>query len=518
MRRAGVQPDRDVQVSAEVSYQVFKKDLSRKLQALLGEAQRSGLSRERFTVWVKGLLRDAYKQAFDLGLKAAGWTGKMEDADHLWLGSFQNTEERYLDGFISDLYENKGIMPKPQRLQMYADSLDSVFTAGKLAAQPSGTIVKWVMSEAEHCKDCIRLAMGSPYTKETLPTQPGVDVACLSNCKCHLEFEEPPVKPVGVPIAQTFVGQEDVAPRLGTDFPLRLTPPVELTLPHLEGVKLRIGELQMLPPEQLVKLQNEAQQRLVNAPFPSRAYNLQALALLGILLAFSRNDEQDDVALTQRYRDAGVLPLGDLRRPNELWTVQPVPNGWSARSSGSVLGVFADKGVAYEMLIAMAKKQGRTVPSSLQTSLQRSFGGFPLFVKSREVSAYDRTDPHTGQTVHVGEHMDRRDAAKEKQSEYVFHNIVQNRSVKFSDDVRDEIVEHGFNKDTVWVGNHPVGDGQKNFVGVRLHVPPHVNLEHYRVHGDAIEDHGVQVYEVPKEIVNSWKREAWYPHEHEIKD
>lgn len=345
LRQSGIQPDRDVQVSAEVRYQTFKKDLSQRLRALLAEAQRAGLSRERFTVWVKGLLRDAYQQAFDLGLKAAGWTGKMEDADHLWLGSFQNTEERYLDGFISDLYENKGTMPKERRLQMYVDTLDSVFTAGKLAGQPDNIRIKWVMSEAEHCRECIDRALHSPYTKSSLPGVPkDGSTPCLTNCACHLEFEEP--APVRV------------------DFPLRMAPSSLPIGQAIESARLRLSELQMLSPQQLQTLKHEAQLKLTGLPFPSRAYTLQLGALLMILLAFSHKDEQSDVALTQRYKDAGILPLGDLHHPTEVWSVVPVAGGWAARSSGSTLGVFPDWQDAYDVLVKVARQQGRVVPVS----------------------------------------------------------------------------------------------------------------------------------------------------------
>jgi hypothetical protein len=46
-----------------------------------------------------------------------------------------------------------------------------------------------VHNSAEHCSDCITLAMSGPYTKNSLPTVPRVgDTACRSRCQCHLRF------------------------------------------------------------------------------------------------------------------------------------------------------------------------------------------------------------------------------------------------------------------------------------------------------------------------------------------
>lgn len=350
LREAGIAPDRDLQVSGEVDYQRFKTELSGQLQAVLSRAQEMHLSRERLSVWLRGLLHDAYKQAFTMGLKAAGWEGKPEDADHLWLGEFTHEEDTYLNGFLDDFYSGKGKMPYVQRLAMYAKSVDAVFWAGKLSGNADDVVIRWNLSPAEHCEDCLRLAGQSPYTKKTLPFQPrSGHTECLSNCQCYLTFEHPPVKPA-------------------IQFPLSVSSDA-LTEADFRNVEFKIAEYEHWMAPQLQRLEENTQSQLAALPFPSRSYNLTTLALWGILLAWGRKREEDNSRLIERYINAGVLPLGDLHHPSEFWTVVPAPGGWAARSSGRTLGVFSDKQDAYQFLLTTAKHAGRVVPSSLETAM-----------------------------------------------------------------------------------------------------------------------------------------------------
>ena len=72
---------------------------------------------------------------------------------------------------------------------MYGDWLDSLFVEGAISQIPLSMLIYWTLHPAEHCVNCLELAAGSPYTKETLPTFPKRgDTQCLTNCKCTLEL------------------------------------------------------------------------------------------------------------------------------------------------------------------------------------------------------------------------------------------------------------------------------------------------------------------------------------------
>jgi len=74
---------------------------------------------------------------------------------------------------------------------MYGDALDSQFWNGYVAGIPDGVDIYWKLGtpKTEHCPDCLDIAAGSPYTKETLPTTPGAGhTRCLTRCYCSLDF------------------------------------------------------------------------------------------------------------------------------------------------------------------------------------------------------------------------------------------------------------------------------------------------------------------------------------------
>lgn len=102
----------------------------------------------------------------------------------------------------------------------------------------------------------------------------------------------------------------------------------------------------------------------------------------------------------------------------------------------------------------------------------------------------------------------------------LFHNIEQNKRIKFADDVADVIVESGFTADlddAVWLSSQPLGDGAGTFTGLAIAVPDGVSLEAYRQEGDGIELYlGVEVYALPADVANSFPRERWYPREGEL--
>lgn len=99
----------------------------------------------------------------------------------------------------------------------------------------------------------------------------------------------------------------------------------------------------------------------------------------------------------------------------------------------------------------------------------------------------------------------------------LFHNIEQNKRVKFADDYVDDIVEKGFwgtelggDMDTrVWFSSKPLLSNGV-FIGVAVEIPDDFDLEKYREAGDAIEDLEVEVYAIENDEANKFKRERWY--------
>ena len=103
----------------------------------------------------------------------------------------------------------------------------------------------------------------------------------------------------------------------------------------------------------------------------------------------------------------------------------------------------------------------------------------------------------------------------------LYHNVVQNRAARFSDDVADAIVADGFTADgfdgAVWLSTRPLGDGLGQFTGVAVTVPAEFDIRPWRRGTDALEDlDDVEIYAIPASDVNAWSRERWYPRPEEL--
>ena len=78
------------------------------------------------------------------------------------------------------------------RADLYAQAGRTLFFEGQVSMVSDTTLIWWnLWPPAQHCWQCPEIAAGSPYTKRTLPTLPGHDVACMRKCKCFLTFGLP---------------------------------------------------------------------------------------------------------------------------------------------------------------------------------------------------------------------------------------------------------------------------------------------------------------------------------------
>ncbi len=394
---AGLLPNRDLQISAERDFAQLRQQIGTRLASAFPEEAR-----------IKETLRAAYHEAFSLGLRAGGWSGPLEPSDTHFLASFALEEWGYLRQFLQDVQGGRGRMPYEQRLALYGQTVDAVFWAGKFAAHSSGVKIHWVLTEAEHCEDCIQWAMHSPYSKDTLPALPRDGKSqCLSNCKCELRFEEPQ--------------------RKAAVMPRQLKENAPLILPQItdwQAEALRGPEYDMQPVQTIQTAIRSEQAKLARVAFPSRPHISGAVHLVGLVLALLRKEKKiTPDNYVDAYFTAGVLPIGNPTMPSEVWVLSPVNGGWAAKSSGQIIGVYPDRTIAYVALVEKATAEGREVYESfvawahVQRERLAGYTSKSLQVlydleKARRVKAYDRRDPKTGKLIHVDEHTDRRSPAQ----------------------------------------------------------------------------------------------------------
>lgn len=189
--------DRSMMREAQRAYQGVKANLESVLLGTLGEFQDDLITKQQFRMRLKEAIRTHYESAFSLGLRFGGTTFGIDQEDLVWLKGASKEEFGFLENFITAIERGTGKLDPVDRMRMYVDSLDGIFNAGSVEAQDDRSEIRWVLSPfADHCRDCVELASGGPYTRDTLPTTPRAgDTQCISNCKCRLVFRQKAVEP-----------------------------------------------------------------------------------------------------------------------------------------------------------------------------------------------------------------------------------------------------------------------------------------------------------------------------------
>lgn len=180
-RRELIRAERDTVVAT------LKKDMWRELQ----NARQVGAGAVMDNV--EGHLRKAYTASRELGFEAMGRTVGLDKFDLKTINDAAAQEAKHARKFVDDYVGDTGKMPYEKRMDMYGSAVQHQFNQAAVESTPARTKIWWMMSSAEPCDECPRLAAGSPYTDDfgdnPLPTVPQAgETPCLSNCKCYLYY------------------------------------------------------------------------------------------------------------------------------------------------------------------------------------------------------------------------------------------------------------------------------------------------------------------------------------------
>jgi hypothetical protein len=153
------------------------------------------IGKTRWLEWVRHSLREAYQEAFALGMKSSGAENvraSVAQFDKEWVSGAARQELKFFNQLLRQVEEGtyKGRLEK--RLAAYAEALQNVFYSGRVMGTPSGHIIDWVgPNDRETCNGCQFLLKHTPYTKATIPTTPRAgDTRCLNNCRCRLVIRD----------------------------------------------------------------------------------------------------------------------------------------------------------------------------------------------------------------------------------------------------------------------------------------------------------------------------------------
>lgn len=265
-----------------------------------------------------------------LGYLAAGAPMALEDRDAISVARAVEEESAFFRGFLRSLSDGSGRMPVPQRVALYAKTVDHQFHMGEVVAQPSDTLIYWRLTPAEHCPDCLRLANQSPFTKPGVGENPLRQVPragftkCLSNCKCYLEFRsgyftDPYAQEeIGYDIT-TFMG-EPVTPEV------RATPTYDAVDRQLQDIARQLAYARRmieLAPDTTTRshytlMRRTANERLINLQnqTSSRFTARQSVAEIVAPVKSAKNDGW--IPVIDRPPSASVVPTKQAVSPSDV--------------------------------------------------------------------------------------------------------------------------------------------------------------------------------------------------------
>src|SRR5215813_2521411 len=137
----GFQRDRATMAAAKPACEAYRDEAGQRLLDHLSEYMTKKITAGQLKARLQGELRTAYRQAFQYGLQASGWTQGVESADERWLKSVYRAEWKFLNGFITDMRNDQGTMSYGERLLMYRDSIDNLFWSGKVEGSPQESLI-----------------------------------------------------------------------------------------------------------------------------------------------------------------------------------------------------------------------------------------------------------------------------------------------------------------------------------------------------------------------------------------
>jgi hypothetical protein len=137
---------------------------------------------------VREALKLAHVQAAIIG---NGGKDNMQATDWGRIGQRLRAEYRYLEGFARDLLAGSiSSAMAARRIQLYAQSVRSTYwegTAIRSEKQGYSLMRRILDAQAEHCSDCVAFASRGVVPIGSLP-MPGQRCACMSNCKCRVQY------------------------------------------------------------------------------------------------------------------------------------------------------------------------------------------------------------------------------------------------------------------------------------------------------------------------------------------
>lgn len=145
---------------------------------------------QQWQLAVASELKDAHLAQ---AIYAVGGKLNMTQANYGRVGGVLRDEYRYLTNFAQQIANGQISQAEAiSRIRQYGNATQQSYWREFVEASTGE--LDWVLGVADHCHPsagkygCVELAMGSPYTVDTIPTYPGAgETTCHGNCNCTVE-------------------------------------------------------------------------------------------------------------------------------------------------------------------------------------------------------------------------------------------------------------------------------------------------------------------------------------------
>ena len=168
------------------------------LRRLTNMLSRGDIDLDQWQQSVREALKLAHIQAAIIG---NGGKDNMQASDWGRIGQRLRAEYRYLEGFARDLLAGSISPPMAlARIGMYAQAVRGSYWEGASIRQEKQgySLMRRILDpQAKHCDDCLVFAARGVVPIGSLPL-PGQRCACLSNCRCRVQYmrQQAPTVPV----------------------------------------------------------------------------------------------------------------------------------------------------------------------------------------------------------------------------------------------------------------------------------------------------------------------------------
>lgn len=155
------------------------------LESLTHSLYAQDISLIQWQIAVASELKDAHLAQ---SMFAVGGRDNMGFAEFGRVGQTLREQYGFLDKFAQEIAN--GTVSEAQalaRLNMYGDSAKQSYWNEYI--EKSSGLLDWNLGalDEQNCNDCPRIAAGSPYTKETIPSSPADgNTQCLGKCRCYI--------------------------------------------------------------------------------------------------------------------------------------------------------------------------------------------------------------------------------------------------------------------------------------------------------------------------------------------